>query len=205
MNSLLIFVKNAELGKVKTRLAKTVGDENALKIYKELLLHTQKISKNTEAQKIVFYSSKFEEESTWEALAKVQFQSQDLGERMFHAFLSPELVGSNKVIIIGSDCMDLNESLIAQAYKYLNIAEVVLGAAKDGGFYLLGINKEKLKSNYENVLQDLFLNKQWSHEKVAQEIRLAADKLQLKMEELPTLSDIDTEEDLTTYLRNILE
>lgn len=56
-NLLLIFVKNPILGKVKTRLAKVVGDEKALEIYKSLLLHTANITRTVNCHKIVFYDS----------------------------------------------------------------------------------------------------------------------------------------------------
>ncbi|HYO22977.1 MAG TPA: hypothetical protein VER36_11275, partial [Flavisolibacter sp.] len=55
-NILIVFAKNPEHGKVKTRLAATIGADAALEVYKQLLLHTRCIAAKTEADKIVFYS-----------------------------------------------------------------------------------------------------------------------------------------------------
>ena len=60
-NLLLIFTRNPELGKVKTRLAKTIGAESALNIYKFLLKHTQKTTQNLSCDKSVYYSVKIKE------------------------------------------------------------------------------------------------------------------------------------------------
>lgn len=54
--ALILFTKNPELGKVKTRLAKTVGDKKALDIYCKLLVHTKNIVQNLPVDKFVFYS-----------------------------------------------------------------------------------------------------------------------------------------------------
>ena len=61
-NLLLIFTRNPELGKVKTRLAKTIGAEKALAIYKFLLAHTKKVIKNIACDKAVYYSEKVRED-----------------------------------------------------------------------------------------------------------------------------------------------
>ncbi|MDQ6903127.1 MAG: glycosyltransferase, partial [Bacteroidota bacterium] len=66
-NALIIFVRNPELGKVKTRLANTLGDEKALDIYKELLQHTFEIASAVDASKYVFYFDKIEDEDIWNA------------------------------------------------------------------------------------------------------------------------------------------
>ena len=63
--ALLIFIKNAELGKVKTRLAQTVGDAKALDIYKALLEHTRTIALTTSAECLLFYSSFIEYQDEW--------------------------------------------------------------------------------------------------------------------------------------------
>ena len=54
-NAIIIFVRNPELGKVKTRLAASVGDQAAVDIYKQLLLHTMQVADESSADKFVFY------------------------------------------------------------------------------------------------------------------------------------------------------
>ena len=65
-NLILIFTRNPELGKCKTRLAKTVGNENALTIYKILLNHTSKIVAEVEYDKAVYYSVKVRINDLWD-------------------------------------------------------------------------------------------------------------------------------------------
>ena len=66
-NALLIFIKNPELGKVKTRLASTVGDERALQIYQALLGHTRKIAMEVDADRLLFYSAFVDQQDEWKA------------------------------------------------------------------------------------------------------------------------------------------
>ena len=86
--ALIIFTRNPELGKVKTRLAKSVGDESALEIYKFLLKHTVAITKNLNVDKYVFYSENIHRDDIWdpEIFRKKLQTGTDLGEKMQNAF-----------------------------------------------------------------------------------------------------------------------
>jgi uncharacterized protein len=196
-NLLMIFIKNPALGKVKTRLAKTVGDEKALRVYQLLLDHTHKVTKGVNADRAVFYSDFINNDDVWKRDKFQQFiqKGEDLGDRMATAFLKAFALGYKKVVIIGSDCFDLNEDIITEAYNILEENEVVLGPAKDGGYYLLGM---------KNYHEQLFKNKAWSTENVLLDTLLDLSNLNLSFKLLPTLSDIDQEKDLQNY-PNILE
>ena len=82
--AIILFTKNPELGKVKTRLAKTLGNEKALEIYKKLLLHTQQIVAPVFVDKFVFYSDEIIENDAWlnEVYRKKLQKGTDLGERI---------------------------------------------------------------------------------------------------------------------------
>ena len=97
-NAILLFTKNPELGKVKTRLAKTIGNERALEIYKKLLTHTQSIASPIDADKFVFYLNEIEEIDLWSlgGYKKMLQCEGDLGEKMYNAFSSP-IVAANLV------------------------------------------------------------------------------------------------------------
>ena len=142
-NALIIFTRNPELGKCKTRLAKSIGDENALEIYKFLLQHTANVAKEVTADKFVFYSENIIENDIWETSVfnKELQNGLDLGERMQNAFSLLFSKGYKKVLIIGSDLYDLEANLVNNAYKNLNEHDVVIGPAEDGGYYLLGMKK----------------------------------------------------------------
>ena len=140
---LLIFTRNPELGKVKTRLASTVGDGVALDIYKFLLQHTKQVTQNLDVDKTVYYSVKVRENDIWDAAVyqKRQQHGDDLGMRMHNAFRDAFKNGYEKVVVIGSDLYDISQSDIEMAFKKLTGRDAVIGPALDGGYYLLGLTK----------------------------------------------------------------
>lgn len=194
---LMVFVKNPMKGKVKTRLAKTVGDEKALEIYRVLLDHTITIARRVNFDKAIFHSDYIDETDMWRKAKFNQFvqEGNDLGERMYNAFKYAFSKQYKSVVIIGSDCLDLNEQIIADAFEMLKNNEVVIGPAKDGGYYLLGMRK---------LYKELFINKHWSTENVLLDTLLDISHLNISMKLLPTLSDIDEEKDLEVH-KNLFE
>jgi rSAM/selenodomain-associated transferase 1 len=133
-NLLLIFTRNPELGKAKTRLAKTVGDKTALEIYKFLLQKTRDVSLKVTSDKAVYYSVKIRTNDIWddEIYQKHQQNGEDLGIRMKNAFKDGFNSGYQKVMIIGSDLYDLSPKNIENAFTELNNNDVVIGPALDG-------------------------------------------------------------------------
>lgn len=185
--ALVVFVKNPELGKVKTRIAATTGPERALEIYNDLLNHTCQITQEVEASRLVFYSSFIPEYDLWstDLFSKHLQSGNDLGERMENA-LNFALTNSSKAIIIGSDCFELTPSIINEAFELLDKAPVVIGPAKDGGYYLLGLTK---------MISALFREKSWSSTELFNETLNDCEVLGIELRSLPVLSDVDTEED----------
>lgn len=188
-NLLLIFTRNPELGKCKTRLAATVGDESALNIYTFLLKHTQEITKDVNAAKQVWYSEEIWENDIWDTTIydKRLQQGSDLGVRMANAFQEGFASGFERIIIIGSDMFDLNKIDIKNAFEYLKNCDFVLGPAEDGGYYLLGMTQFNTA---------VFKNKTWGTDTV-----LAATLNDLKNENIQKLevrNDVDLYEDIAT-------
>lgn len=185
--ALIIFTRNPELGKVKTRLAKTIGDEAALEIYKLLLSHTEKITKDLKVDKYLFYSENIHRDDLWnsDVFRKKLQKGEDLGERMQEAFSDLFDIGYERLVIIGSDLLELTQKEIEIAFKILESNFFVVGPAIDGGYYLLGMTRLK---------KELFRNKNWSTDSVLQ------DSIEdIKNESyyvLPEKNDIDTYEDL---------
>ncbi|WP_299105313.1 TIGR04282 family arsenosugar biosynthesis glycosyltransferase [uncultured Tenacibaculum sp.] len=186
-NLLLIFTRNPELGKVKTRLAKTVGDQAALDIYKFLLNHTKEVTQNLNCDKAVYYSVKIRENDIW-STSTYQKHAQfgvDLGIRMQNAFEQAFEKKYEKVLIIGSDLFDLKEKHIEEAFEMLDSNDVVIGPAEDGGYYLLG-----MKTLYSSV----FHNKQWGTSTVRQDT--LNDLQNVSVHLLETLNDVDVFDDI---------
>ena len=186
-NLLIVFTRNPELGKVKTRLAKTVGNATALKIYIFLLERTRDIAVQVSADKAVYYSVKVRENDIWDAnnFQKHQQVGEDLGIRMLHAFKNGFKAGYEKVMIIGSDLYDLTAETIENAFIALEDNEVVIGPAEDGGYYLLGMN---------SLEEKVFKNKNWGTETVRKNtLEELKDK---KVFLLGELNDVDVFEDI---------
>jgi rSAM/selenodomain-associated transferase 1 len=186
---LLIFIKNPQKGNVKTRLARTIGNTQALNVYRALLAHTHKITRSMNRARQVWYSRFIDHSDRWEQgnFAKRLQSGDDLGERMKGAFKQAFEDQYEKVIIIGSDCADLSRNIIDQAFAALDDNEVVLGPSKDGGYYLLGMRR---------FYGDLFAGINWSTPAVLSETIGRVESCDCSYQLMPTLNDIDTEEDL---------
>ena len=185
--ALLIFTRNPELGKVKTRLATTIGDAAALKVYQKLLEHTVDITQPLKVDKFVFYSEQIQENDHWDTTiySKELQKGADLGERMYHAFESLFKKGYRQIVIVGSDIFELTTKNIQEAFTGLDTANFVVGPALDGGYYLLGMN---------TLNKSLFEHKKWGTSTVLKSTlkNLAHEKVAL----LATKNDIDTYDDL---------
>jgi rSAM/selenodomain-associated transferase 1 len=186
-SALIVFARNPELGKCKTRLAKTVGDENALAIYKLLLGHTVEITKNLNIDKYVYYSNSIVKNDVWneDIFRKKKQEGEDLGRRMDNAFLDLFTVGYQKVIIIGSDMYDLNKTDLENAYSCLEKNDVVIGPASDGGYYLLGMKK---------LYTQVFKNKKWGTNSVFKDTM--TDLCDANVCKLQERNDIDVYNDI---------
>lgn len=183
--ALIIFTKNPELGKVKTRLARSTGDEMALEIYRKLIAHTQKEIVQSGIDLIVYYSSMIEANDGWKATSKRLQSEGDLGNKMSEAF-KIELEVYDKVCIIGTDCGELATAHIQQAFAKLADHDFVIGPANDGGYYLLG-----MKSFHPEIFQDV----DWSTDQVLIQTMDKINALQETFYLLPELIDVDTIED----------
>lgn len=188
--ALIIFTRNPELGQCKTRLAKTIGDEAALKIYTYLLQHTAQVSEPVRADKYVFYSETINKNDLWntDVFRKKIQNGTDLGTRMENAFTELLGLGYEKVMIIGSDLLDLNQQHLEIAFEQLTQHDVVIGPSKDGGYYLLGMKR---------IHSNIFRNKAWGTETVLKDT--LNDLHNIDVELLEELNDIDTFEDMKHY------
>ena len=191
---LLIFARHPALGQVKTRLARTEGPEAALQVYRELLRHTRAAADGLAVAKILWLAG--DESATgsaFEAWAGYQQRPQpagDLGERMHQAFAAAFDSGATAAVIIGTDCPELTTEHLNAAFQQLATHEVVVGPARDGGYYLLGMR---------NLVPEFFQNKAWSTDAVLATTLADAARLGLRVAHLPVLSDVDNAEDLAAW------
>ncbi|MCG8307173.1 MAG: TIGR04282 family arsenosugar biosynthesis glycosyltransferase [Cytophagales bacterium] len=186
---LIIFVKNPELGKVKSRLAKSIGKEKALQVYKKLLQQTKNITVAVDCDKLICYSDRIERNDLWDNInfKKSVQAGKDLGDRMFNSIRQASKDAYNRICLIGSDNMELTSEIINRAFGYLDGDDIVLGPAKDGGYYLIGM---------KYPVSEIFSNKKWGSSDVLQETINDISRLGLSCRLLPELNDIDEIEDI---------
>lgn len=193
----IVFVKNTTLGRVKTRLAASIGDHGAYEVYLDLLQITKNVVANIEMDTWVFFSETIEE-ADWKASNKYVQEGSDLGERMLNAFKIGFQKGYEEVILIGSDLSDLTTDTIQKAFSVLKNQDTVFGPAKDGGYYLVGMKK---------LVPEIFKNKPWSQSQLLQDTLLELSDLSVTFDLLEELNDIDTYQDLIAsdfYKSNII-
>jgi rSAM/selenodomain-associated transferase 1 len=186
----LVFQRNEVLGKVKTRLAAGVGEEQAMEIYRYLLNKTYLALKEITVPVTTYFSEFIPENPIHSAENKQVQVGGDLGERMRNAFVAHLESGMEKVVLIGTDCPSLEGTHLVQAFEALEHSELVLGPARDGGYYLIGM-KRRADFLFEGIT--------WSSELVlSQTLTLAAEQ-GLRSSLLPILEDIDSPEDWERY------
>ena len=179
---LIIFVKNPIPGTVKTRIARTVGNDRAVQVYQHLLRHTQHVAAQLPQHRVVYYGDFVNENDGWNDYDKYLQTGNNLGQRMLNAFRERFAAGANRAVVIGSDCLAIKPDHIQRAFAALGQTDVVLGPATDGGYYLLG-----MKQPHEFLFADM----PWSQPELRQLTELAILQHDLTFERLDELTDID--------------
>lgn len=196
---LIIFTRNPEPGKVKTRLAKDVGDITAFKIYNFLLEHTVSVTKNLAVSKEVYYSEGITQNDIWksEFYSKKLQQGEGLGERMKNAFQEGFKNGYQNIIIIGSDLYDLQQEDLEKAFQLLQEKDAVIGPATDGGYYLMGMNQ---------LFPEVFEDKEWGTSSVLEDTLKDLKRKNIGLLEarndIDYYSDIKDHKDFQQFFKN---
>lgn len=187
---LLVFVKFPEPGRVKTRLAASVGPEKAAEIYRKMVGAVLDALPAGQRVRILYDAFRPEPDyRAWlqhPALAEAEFSSQcegTLGDRLTAAFAEAFREGWQKVGVIGSDCVDLTPELYAKAWSALDESDVVIGPTFDGGYYFLASRME---------VRSLFTGIAWSSEQVYEQTLAAAHAADWSVTPLKKLHDVDT-------------
>lgn len=187
---LIVFVKNLRRGKVKTRLAESVGEKTALQIYRQLMIHTREVVIPVEVDVQVWYSDSISPDDLWDKREqKVEKRTQrgsDLGARMRDAFDSGFSEDYRKIVIIGSDCAELTPEIVEDAFEKLETHDTVIGPSEDGGYYLIGMSSRA---------PELFEDIAWSTPSVYQATLKKISGNARSLYKLPELNDVDTIED----------
>ena len=185
-----------ELGKVKTRLAAAIGDEKTLRIYTVLLEKVKSLATQIGIETTFFWTH-FPFPGDFAAFDNRVQSTGDLGEKMQSAFNTTSLSSTDAMVMIGTDCYDLDRETVTTAFDALNLVDVVIGPAMDGGYYLIGMKQ---------VHERLFQSMPWSTAQLLETTILRLREMHLSFILLPSLRDIDevtdamATEDLRAYL-----
>ena len=192
--TVLVFVKYPEPGRVKTRLAATVGVERAAELYRGWIgMVLAALQPTRPVSRVVGYYDGAPRESfaEWEHLADDWWAQPpgDLGDRLVYGFRIG--LAHGPVLALGTDCLELDAALIEQAFDQLNTHDVVFGPTPDGGYYLVGLSSER---------PDLFAAIRWSSPHTLADHLTRCRERGWSYALLPPRHDIDTEGDWAAYL-----
>lgn len=189
---LLVFVRAPRPGAVKTRLAAVLGAETAAGLYRAMAgeeIRRTAPRRGEYARTFVFDPPDAAAEmARWLPGETLEPQEgRDLGERMSRAFASAFADGGLRVAIIGSDVPSCGREQVARSLRSLDDHDVVLGPARDGGYYLIALDRPR---------PALFQAIPWSTPSVLPATAERAGVLGLSVLMLDPLRDIDTLEDV---------
>lgn len=192
---LILFVKAARVGAVKTRIAETMGAGKACEIHRELVRTVlAQLATLREVQLRFAPDDAAAEIAAWlqAGWTSAPQGEGDLGARLERAFAEAFASGAERVVIVGSDCPELKSGDVRTAWKELKSHDVVVGPAIDGGYWLIG-----LRAPHAELFRDIA----WSSDQVLGQTLGRAKGKGLKIQLLRILSDVDTEADWNAYVR----
>ena len=192
----LLFIRAPELGRVKTRLEKKMDVVTVLGLYQcfvEDIIQTL----TSGGYDITVCFAPSHKESIVQAwlgpTIHVQAQTgRRLGEKMRNAFSDVFATEVDHAVLIGSDFPDLDIRIIHEAFAFLQMKDVAIGPAEDGGYYLMGFRKDTFDG-------DVFTGIDWGTEHVYRQTLQRIHDAGLNDHILPSWQDIDTYEDLTAF------
>lgn len=188
-NALIYFIKAPIPGTVKTRLAKSIGEEKATAFYRYCVEKLLATKAPPLCDVFVAYDG-VSEESPF-ATKNLFLQSKgDLGERMAHAFLHVFSLGYESVILVGSDIPDVDEAILEESMTLLSTSDALLSPTLDGGYYLIGFHECSFTCKaFEGIVysQNDVFSKTLQH---LMPLHVSTGKM---------LRDIDTIDDLKAY------
>lgn len=177
-----------------TTLASAIGDERAQAVYEYLSGATREVADALACDKAVFYPETIQQDDGWDDNKYIkQLQTgNNFGERMQNAFSWAFESGFSRVCIIGTECHGLTTEIIEKAFEFLDDGEAIIGPAKDGGYYLLGLTR---------IYPELFNEKSWGSYTVLDDTLQDFDRLELQYGKLPVLVKVNEKRDLPARMK----
>jgi len=196
----ILFTRFPRPGAVKTRLIDRLGPQGAAELHtkmtKQVICRIQPVLQTRKIELQVYYCGGSQQEmADWLGgnCTLCSQQGNDLGQRMEHAFAQAIQQGTRRILLIGSDCPDIDSDIITSALKKLHSHDLVLGPSADGGYYLIGLCPAGKK------YPALFKGINWGTNQVLEQTLRQAANIGLTCALLRQLHDIDRPEDLVYF------
>jgi rSAM/selenodomain-associated transferase 1 len=190
----MVFVRHPSPGRTKTRLAEAIGDDAAVRVYRRM---AERVVAGVEALSRpgllrwgwAAPAGEVDTVARWlgPGLAYFGQPEGDLGARLREAFRAAFAAGAERVVVVGTDCVDAGTACLEAAFEALREADAVIGPAEDGGYYLLGLARP-----VPQVFEDI----PWSTSRAGAETVRRLQEAGASVRLLGRLLDVDTVEDL---------
>jgi rSAM/selenodomain-associated transferase 2/rSAM/selenodomain-associated transferase 1 len=196
---LIVLARAGELGQVKTRLIPALGADGAARLHGAMVARTLSVARHFRALSGISVEVRVSEGPRCTALTDVAPEftlkrqlGRDLGERLASALAEAFREGALRVLAIGTDCPELDGPLLVEAQQALAQADLVLGPARDGGYYLIG-----MRTSHPALFEGIA----WGTDAVLPQTLAQARRAGLSVHRLRPLADIDHPEDLVVWRR----
>jgi rSAM/selenodomain-associated transferase 1 len=196
-NRLLVFARVPEEGRVKSRLAASIGSQRALALYEAMVRDTLRTigppTPDLEIEILWAPETPVTGETLRRAFGDRPLSMQtgtNLGDRLAMAFSERFYFSrTRKIVAIGIDDPFLKRETIDHAFGLLDSCEWVAGPATDGGYYLIGCRAASFNT-------EIFRGIEWGTESVMTATLAKIREWSATVAQLPYRSDIDVEADL---------
>lgn len=197
--TVLVFLRAPEKGRVKTRLAGKIGETKALALYKKFVQRTLVAVETSGLDHRICYfpAGKRVLVENWLGTNHLYWpqKGQDLGQRMGNALSAAFDQGAAKAVLVGTDVPGIGAHHLLEALNILDVKDVVIGPSLDGGYWLIGFQRGRF-------CPDLFGQVDWGSDTVFSTTMEKCRAAGLVPGLLPALQDIDTLEDLVSFQEN---
>lgn len=196
---LIIFSRYPEPGKTKTRLIPALGPDGAAALQRDMTRHIIGVARKLAAREALAIEVRFEggdapqmETAFGRGVLYREQGSGDLGDRLRRALVEAVREDADRIVVIGADCPEVTPALLADAFLRLRRHDLVIGPARDGGYYLIGLRQPE---------PELFTDISWGSDRVLEQTLGRARQLSLTIDQLENLADIDRPADLSVWQR----